>query len=376
MCARKGSFKQSVKPEPKKEYFNSKYSFTKVTGMKKIGDVSYILLLKPEDTFEEFYHKVKAKVYGRLGFKSVFDSNILCKRYDDEGNKLEEMPLCCHYADILFKELKEKARKEAVEKGLDPDVKENVKFNSPMTFTSAQMYIPIIVLGTVETELGVKPQLSKLAIKNGRAMFAYLEMNKKSYIKNIYNKLKTEVINSGEIDEDVKGEELEELILGKLKNRIIKVEAVTPEGKVDYEKEYSFISFSNENIGKKSGEREDIINFTDNEELMDRAQDFLDLFEIEVDKFVKDWTDEELTRYLIEDEQRLENIKQCQDDDSKEEEHEEPEKEEITLKEDNKPVKEVINSTPIAQVSMIDVTEEDISFDTSDDFVDDEWDDN
>ena len=368
--ARKVPFKESVKPQEKREYFNSKYSFKNVTGMKKIGDEAYIVLLKPEEfIFQVEYHKVKEKIHGRLGFKGNYDTNIICKRFDAGGNRLEEVPLCCHYADVLFKEAKEKARQEAISKGLDPEVKANLKINAPMGFSNnPMMYIPIIVLGNTETEAGAKPQLSKLAIKNGRGFFSYLEMNKKAYLSEIYDQLRTDLVNAGDIDEGVQPEELQEIILRELKNRIIKVTASTPQGSVPYEKKYSFVPFTNKNIGKLSGELEAIKNFEEDEELMDRANDFLSLFEIEVDNFVKNWTDEELTRYLVDDEQRRENIRQSEDI-----KEEVAEVEEITLREET--VREVENTAPISQVSKIELTEEDTSFDTSeDDFVD--WDDN
>ena len=366
--ARRTSFYNTVKPDVKKEYFNSKYSLKSVTGMKKIGDEAYVLLLRPEEyLFQTEFHKVREKVHGKVGFKSLYDTNIICKRYDKEGNRAEEMPTCCFLADQLFKEAKEKARAEAVKLGLDPEDKRNLHIKSPMTFTGTMMHIPVLVLGFKGLPEGAKPSVSRLAIKDRRS-FAFLEVNKKTYIKDIYNKLKSELVAHGDIDAELEGEELAAEMLGKIKTSIIKIAAVPPTGSVIYEKEYSFIPFSNKNIGSKTEEYLDIVNYEKNEEIEQEITDFLEIFELEVDKFFKDYTDEELTNYLI-------DKKEAKED---EEPTPQEEEEEVVLPPKpapvaNKAIADIMNrpAQPIVQKSEIKLSEEDTTFDSGE-FLDDE----
>lgn len=362
--ARKVNFQQSVKVNEKKEYFNSKYSLKNVTGMSKVGDEAYVMILKPESyIFEINCHTVKEKVRGKIGFKGIYDTKILCKGFEDDGSRIEETALCCQYADELFKEAKEKARQEAIKNGLDPEVKTNLKIKAPMTFSGIQTYIPLIVMGN--TEADSKPSVQKLSIS--RSLFAYLEINKKSYISEIYNKLKTQVQNSGEIDSEMDESELASIMLEKFKTNIIKITAVTPKSPiVKFEREYSFIPFTNKSIGSKSGEYEAIVNHTKDAELENRAVEFLDLFEAEVDNFVKNWTDDELTKYLIEDNQREKNIETFKT-------QEQPKVEEKVVIREPEPVVEVPPTQVIAQKSKIEITEEDTSFDSGiDSFIDDD----
>lgn len=388
--ARRVTFADSVKKPEKKEYFNSKFSLKNVTGMKKPGDEAFVLLLRPEEyLFQIDYHTVREKIHGQVGFKGIYDAKILCKRVNEEGVRSEELPLCCQYADKLFKEAKEKAKEEAVMLGKDPEVKENVKFTAPLTFAATQMYIPLIVLGNTEVDSNAKPTIHKLAIKNGRRMFAYLEMNKKSYISEIYDKLKEELVNNGEIDPDTDEETLANIMLSYFKTRIIKITAVESKSpRVPYERSYSFIPFTNKLIGSKSGEYEAIKSYEKDEELQNEAVEFLSLFEVEVDNFVKDWTDDELTKYLIEDTKRKEDIDTFKEADAKIQQQEEaiiPKKastpaiddimnapESVTPKASTPAVADIMNA-PVVQTSEISISEEDITFDAEDDdFVDDD----
>jgi hypothetical protein len=257
-----------------------------------------------------------------------------------------------------------------------------------MTFTAVQMYIPLIVLGNTESDTGTKPTVNKLAIKNGRRFFAYLEMNKKSYISEIYNKLKTQLQNSGDIDPELQEEELALVMLEKFKTNIIKVTAVESKSpRVPYEREYSFIPFTNKNIGNKSGEYDAIINYEKDEELKKDAVEFLSLFEVEVDNFVKDWTDEELTKYLIDDKHRKDNVEAYI---KGEEAHKVVEEQKIVPKateeqkvvpKDNVPqtIASIMSAEPeapqstVVQKSEVSISEEDITFDSADDdFIDDD----
>jgi len=373
--ARRVTLANSVKKLEKKEYFSSKFSLKNVTGLKKPGDEAFVLLLRPEEyLFQTDYHTVREKIHGQIGFKGIYDTKILCKRVDEEGVRSEELPLCCHYADKLFKEAKEKAKAEAVMLGKDPEVKENVKFTAPLTFAATQIYIPLIVLGNTEVDSNTKPTIHKLTIKNGRRMFAYLEMNNKSYISEIYGKLKEELVNNGEIDPDMDEEALVNNMLSYLKTRIIKITAVESKSpRVPYERNYSFIPFTNKLIGSKSGEYEAIKGYEQDIELQNEAAEFLALFEAEVDNFVKNWTDDELIKYLIEDTKRKEDIDAYKEADAKIQQQEE---EIIIPKRASTPAIADIMNTPVVQTSEIVISEEDIAFDTGDDdFVDDDDDD-
>ena len=383
--ARRVSFSESTKMPEKKEYFSSKYSLKNVTGMKKVGDEAFVLLLNPESfMFQLEHHNVKAKIQKKLGFKGIYDTKIICKRYNEEGVKAEEAPMCCTYADDLFKLAKERAIEECIKLGKDPEVKENLSINSPITFSSSIMYVPLIVLGTTETDSAAKPTIAKLAINNGRRLFAYLEMNKKSYISEIYNGLKEQLANSGEIDSELEGEELVNVMLAKLKTNIIKVTAVPAKSpRIPFQRSYSFVSFANTNIGKKSNEYEAIINYEKDVELKKESANFLDLFESEVDNFIKDWTEEELTTYLITDTKRSENVEALLGSEAKQAEPEIEEKIVMKPKAEPKPepVVEVAKPEPpqqvIAQKSEVELIEEDTTFDTEEsDFVEsDETDD-
>lgn len=366
--ARRVSLSQSVKQPEKREYFNKTYSLKNVTGMKKPGDEAFVILLRPESyLFETEYHTVKEKIRGQVGFKGMYDAKITCKRYDAEGNRAEELPLCCQLADKLFKEAKEVARKEAISLGKDPDIKENLKISSPITFTAIQIYAPLIVLGT--TDVDGKPSVSKLAIKNGRRLFTYLDMNKKSYISEIYDKLKTQLVNSGEIDSELSEEEMAEVMLEKFQTHIIKITAIPSKSpRIPYNRDYSFIPFTNKNIGSKSGEYEAIVNYKKDVDLENDAAKFLSLFEVEVDNFVKEWTDEELSKYLVEDAQRDKNIDSFKKAEQKAEQE--------APKEEVEEIEEIVELPPaqtVVQKSDINITEEDITFDSiDDDFVDED----
>jgi hypothetical protein len=87
-----------------------------------------------------------------------------------------------------------------------------------------------------------------------------------------------------------------------------------------------------------------------------------------VDNFVKDWTEEELTTYLITDTHRSENVEALLGSEAKQPEPEIEEK--IVMKPKVEVAEVVLPQQVIAQTSEINIIEEDTTFDSEEsDFV-------
>jgi hypothetical protein len=146
------------KPE-KKEYFSSKYSFSKVTKMKK-GDEVYAVFLKPDSyILQSAGHRLNPKVKGKEGFKNnIYGCTIKCHKYDSDGERIAQKAACCDYSN-----------NEATKKLLGW---ENTKY-----------YIPLMILGSSETDKNItKITPAKLTIKQGYEP-TYLEMSKRTFMK-------------------------------------------------------------------------------------------------------------------------------------------------------------------------------------------------
>ena len=110
-------------------------------------------------------------------------------------------------------------------------------------------------------------------------------------------KLKEEGELDYELDEE--SEEFCEEVCKRLQNTVIKIHGITKTGFTAAMKEYSFFPFSSPAVASGSGEdeRKAIIGYRDNVEIMGKVDEFLQLFNVEVDKLIRSWNEKDLQEY-------------------------------------------------------------------------------
>lgn len=264
----------------KKEYFNSKYSFSKVAGLEAGKEVYCIPLNLENGLYENARHIVKARG-PKQGFKGWYSTSIKCKGVNEDGTKNPDA-LCCQLAQAEYDK--------------HPGTEDYGK--RMMSFTSYVTYIPVLILGSAETTKGaLKFPPTKLTLKNYQ--FAYLEMATSSFNKDILTPFINKMKDDGVIDYEAEGEELKTQVMEQLQKTIIKVSAVKSDKKnLPYERSYSFIPFSNTAIGKETEQYKYIVNYKKVTKVNNDIVDFITLFDSEVDGLCTDWTDEELDKYI------------------------------------------------------------------------------
>ena len=286
MAFKRSSFKSLVRE--KKEFFATNYKLSKKITW-DFGSECYVLMLGLETGFyETAVHRIRThKIDGQtIGFgNSGYDVYIKCKGIDEEGNKIPS--LCCQLA---------KAEKERTDK---PE-------SRCLNFMSTRVHIPILILGNSLKEEKPSYPVSKVSILNALNSekglnFAYLDMAASSFEKDVVQaygkKLKEDGIIDYEADES--SEEYLDDIRKRLINTVVKIKAVRKAGFNQPLKEYSFFPFDNPAVASQSpeGEREAIVNYKKNKEIMAKVDEFLTLFGIEVDNLCNEWTEKDLQEY-------------------------------------------------------------------------------
>jgi hypothetical protein len=168
--AMKKSFADVAKGREKKAYFNAEYGLSKKANLGVGTEVYLILLGLDSGVYETPKHTVRKRKVGSVstGFRGNYDTNIACKGYDDEGNRIEGA-VCCALAQAEKERLPEK----------DDSNKRMI------SFTSNTVHIPAMILGNSETD-PKKKQIppTKLSIKTYD--FTYLELAQSTFQK-IFN---------------------------------------------------------------------------------------------------------------------------------------------------------------------------------------------
>lgn len=290
MAFKRNGFKSLIRNGSDK--FVSAYKFSKKIPF-KVGSDAYIIILGLESGFyETACHRVmthKAANGAIVGFNSAYSTYIKCKGVDENGNLCES--LCCQLSSM--------------EKERIPDREESAK--RIITYTNYRTHLPVLILGNSLTDNSkISYPITKVSILNDLRSekglkFAYLDMASdtfKSEILQAYGKkLKEEGVLDYEMDEE--GEEFLEEVCKRLTRTVVKVQGVSKPGFEAAMKEYSFFPFDNPTIASASpaGEREAILGYKENQEIQNKICEFLDLFNVEVDNMVQDWSEKELQDY-------------------------------------------------------------------------------
>lgn len=306
MVAKKSMTKVGQK-DTKNFYNSNKF---KIGGEGEFGNIQYLMLLAPESSYEINYHTVKYKKKEGVGFKgkSEFGTGIKCKSYDNDGNYLDQAS-CCTYSNT-----------------------EGVK--DLIGWKSQKAFLPVMVLGTVETDDKIKAlPLNKVSLKTFE--FKYVECALSSVETKILKPFEEYLKKECLIPQDLEGEELREAIVEHLKTTIIQVKGV--QDKIAYPiQEYSFhpfvkskqaineetnnvevvideetglaVTVPNKAIASHSKEYEAIINYKENISLQNDITDFIEDFESNIDSVFTDWTEAELSKYLIDDVSSAEDV--------------------------------------------------------------------
>lgn len=276
----------------KSEYFASTYKFSKVTNFDIDSDV-YVIPLGLETGYYETPchsinpHKVNGQTIGYNG--STFQVYVKCNGRDEEGNKQDS--LCCQLAQLC----KEKY----------PTKEESGKRIIGMC--SDRVQLPVLVLGNSLKEQKKSYPISKVAILNdlhseGGLKFAYLDLSSYTFGKEIVKAYGTKLKEEGILDYDMddNSEEFFEEMRKRLSETVIKVHGTSKNGFKAAMREYSFFPFSNPAIASQSpeGEREAIIGYRKNTEIMAKINEFLTLFDVEVDNIIQSWDEKSLQEYF------------------------------------------------------------------------------
>ena len=164
-----------------------------------------------------------------------------------------------------------------------------------------------MVLGnSVGDDTKLSYPISKVAIlkdlkSEAGLKFSYLDMSSYTFKTEILGAYGKKLKEEGELDYDL-DEDSEEFcveVCKRLENTVIKIHGITKTGFAAAMKEYSFFPFSSAAVASGSGEaeRKAIIGYKDNAEIMGKVDEYLQLFNIEVDKLIRTWNEKDLQEY-------------------------------------------------------------------------------
>ena len=285
------SLATATKPAETQKYFASEYGLNKICGK---GEVNKEIVLIPlgleQGVYRTAVHKVRAKG-DKDGFKSWYDTNIICKTYNAlTGEKEEEECLCCQ----LAKAEKEKyPTKEEASKRL-------------ISRTNSIVHVPVMILGV--GDLGkYNGKVPNELLNLDTPLFSYLELAGSTFEKDVVGELRKQLESDGKITYEMTEEEALDKVNKYLLHTLIRIKFVASKS-YKYEKSYSFVPFYNKSIGAKSGQYARIVKYREDTELMNEVNKFLTLFDSNQEKLVTDWTEGELTDYLVNSVARKENI--------------------------------------------------------------------
>lgn len=289
MAFRRTSF--SALKSQKKEFFESIYKFSKKVPNFKEGSDVYVLPLGLEQGFYEtpchriLPHKVDGQTIGYGG--SSFAVYVKCNGVDEEGNKVDT--LCCQ----LAKREKDRCGEDWAKRIIGPQ--------------SRRVHLPILILGnSIGDTSKLSYPITKVSILNdfkseSGLKFSYLDMAASSFMNDIIlaygRKLKEDGILDYEMDEE--SEDFYNEVRERLRKTVIKIHGVSKQGFTAAMKEYSFFPFDNPTIASGSGEdeRKAITNYFKHKGIMTKVDEYLQLFNIEVDNLIKPWNEKDLLEY-------------------------------------------------------------------------------
>lgn len=265
-----------------KEYFSSKYSLRAKAGGNDglvIGQDIFCIPLVSNGVYELPVHTVKTR--GNKGFKSKYNCYIQCHGVNEATGEHDPNCVCCQAAQAEW----------------DKFVENNKKGETLISFKSSRFYIPVILLGN---ETGSKTAkdipISKLTMA-GRD-FSYVELSQKSFNEMIAQ-FKNDLLNNGRMEYGLEGADLYNEIMKQLSKHILKISINKPDSVGTHKKIYSFISFDNKNIGAETGSYRNITEgLTGSKKLQAEVEEFITLFENELESVLMPWTDAELTDYI------------------------------------------------------------------------------
>lgn len=286
MAYRRTSF--SALKTQKKEYFESIYKFSKKVPNFKDGSDVYVLPLGLEQGYFEspchriMPHKVDGQTIGYGG--SAYATYVKCTA--EEGAPL---PLCCQL------EQREKAR-------CGEDWAKKI-----ISKRSSRVHLPILILGnSIGDSSKTSYPITKVSILNdfrseAGLKFSYLDMAASSFMNDIVLAYGRKLKEEGAIEYDMEesSEEFYEAVRLRLMKTVIKVHGVSKQGFSAAMKEYSFFPFENPTIASGSGEeeRKAITNYMKHKGIAAKVDEYLQLFNIEVDNLIKNWNEKDLLEY-------------------------------------------------------------------------------
>lgn len=289
MAFRRTSF--SALKTQKKEYFESIYKFSKKVPNFKEGSDVYVLPLGLENGFYETMchriipHKVDGQTIGYGG--SSYAVYVKCTGVDEEGH--ETPALCC-----------ELAKKERERLGED-------WANRIIGGRSRRVHLPILILGNSIGDVSkTSYPITKVSILNdykseAGLKFSYLDMAASSFMNDIIlaygRKLKEDGVLDYDMDEE--SEDFYNEVRERLRKTVIKIHGVSKQGFTAAMKEYSFFPFDNPTIASGSGEdeRKAVTMYYKHKGIMAKVDEYLQLFNIEVDNLIKTWNEKDLIEY-------------------------------------------------------------------------------
>ena len=289
MAFRRTSF--SALKSQKKEFFESIYKFSKKVPNFKEGSDVYVLPLGLEQGYYETLchriipHKVDGQTIGYGG--SSFAVYVKCNGVDEEGNTSES--LCCQLANRERQRCGEDWTKRII------------------GATSRRIHLPILILGnSIGDTSKISYPITKVSILNelkseAGLKFSYLDMAASSFMNDIVlaygRKLKEDGVLDYEMDED--SEDFYNEVRERLRKTVIKIHGVSKQGFSAAMKEYSFFPFDNPTIASGSGEdeRKAITMYYKHKGIMAKVDEYLQLFNIEVDNLIKPWNEKDLLEY-------------------------------------------------------------------------------
>lgn len=289
MAFRRTSF--SALKSQKKEFFESVYKFSKKVPNFKEGSDVYVLPLGLEQGYcvtpchRIIPHKVDGQTIGYGG--SNFAVYVKCDGIDEEGNKKES--LCCQLAERERKRCGEDWAKRII------------------GTQSNRIHLPILILGnSIGDTSKISYPITKVSILNdykseAGLKFSYLDMAASSFMNDIVlaygRKLKEDGLLDYEMDEE--SEDFYNEVRERLRKTVIKIHGVSKQGFNAAMREYSFFPFENPTIASGSGEeeRKAITNYFKHKGIMAKVDEYLQLFNIEVDKLIKTWNEKDLLEY-------------------------------------------------------------------------------
>ena len=290
MAYKRTSFNQLS--SQKREYFAGKYKFSKVIKF-EVGSEAYVIPLGLETGYYETpchrvdTHKVNGQEIGLNG--STYSTYIKCGGVDENGNRQES--LCCQLAQKC--------------KEMYPNKEDFGK--RIIGASSSRVQLPVLILGNSLKEQKPSYPVSKVSILNdlhseAGLKFAYIDMSSSSFAQEIVQtygkKLKEDSIIDYDMDEN--SDEYLDEVRNRLTETVIKVQGYEKKGFKGAMKKYSFFPFSNPAVASQSpeGEREAILKYKSHKEIAAKINEFLTLFDVEVDNIISSCDDKTLQEYF------------------------------------------------------------------------------